>query len=406
MIEKVLQKDLFLKIAAVIVALLVWYTITAAENPLETKQVRVDLPALQAPPGMILRDQSVSQTTITFQGRRHSLEKIKDAEVSIVPIDISKAPAGRTTYTIEYVCPYSGVTVTDIYPSQVTVTLTPEEHKQVGIVISVRGTPNKEFIAGAATYEEQGVTVTGAKSDVERVAQVTGEIDVTGAVAEVNNKVSLVPRDRYGDEVYEVTVDSSEIQVTVPMTAKKPAKKVSVKVDVVGHPRKGFKFAGSSATPDEVVIRGDPTTTASISELVARINVDGKDASFTSSVNLIVPRGVELEDTDKVNVHVEIQEDIVTRTFPEVIVQLLNPPVDFKWTINPITVEMRLIGRSDILDQIHEGEIPVFIDAGNINVDAIGSSQTYQPPVNWGPLPEGVKADITPAFVGLTLTRR
>ena len=355
MIEKTLQRDLLVKVTAVILALLIWYQVVDEKNPLTTQQFDVEL-TIQVPDGKIIQSQSASKVAITFKGRTWSLSQIKADDIK-VPVDFSKAGNGTSTFPIVYSSPYAGVEVTDTSPKTVTVGLTPRESKVVGIDVAVQGTPNKEFDADKPTYTAATVTVTGPKSNVERVQIVAGEIDVTGAVSSTTAKVRLVPEDSFGNEIAQVEVNPSEIEVTVPMKQKKPAKMVAVKVETTGTPKNGYKLAGVTVFPDYVEIRGDASVTGKIDAIHTQpVNVTGRDAGFTSGANLMVPSGVTIE-TSRVTASVDIQPDIVTKTFSHVYIQPKDPPIGYKWDIDPTEVDVTLSGRSDILAQVEAADV-------------------------------------------------
>jgi YbbR domain-containing protein len=405
MIERMLQKDLVVKIAALVIALIAWYVVMELVNPEQTAQVTVEIP-VQAPKGMILTSLPSVRVTITFEGRVRDLERIDQKKV-VIPFDISDAPAGQTLVTLEYESPFRGVRVKDINPNVIAVTLAKEETKEVGVDVTVRGTPNKEYDAQRPTYSRSTVNVTGPKGNVDRVQFVTGEIDVTGAVGDVTSTVKLVPYDAYGNEVAQITVDPATVEVTVPMIKKPPAKTVEVKVNTTGTPKKGFRLAGASAAPAYIEIRGEEADTRNITSIYTKpVDVSGRDSGFSAEYTLDLPPGVKAETSTKVMVSVDIQPDIVTRTFSGVIVQVENLPIGFTLNIDPPMVDVKLTGRSDILEKIEASDIQAFIDAGDINPLEIGSRQDYLKIVVPSGYPEGVKLDVTPPRVTLTLTKR
>lgn len=408
MIERILKKDLLVKIAAVVLALLVWAWVYSMANPVSSKQFTVDL-KIEAPDGMILtqpKPTTPTRVVITLEGRTHGLAQIKAEDIK-VPIDTSKSPAGQSTISIEYASPFAGVSVLDINPEMITINLEPLDNKVVGIDVDVRGTPNNEFSADKPTYAATTAKVTGPKSNVERVQIVAGEIDVTGAVAFTTARVTLVPKDSSGNEIAQIQVEPSEIEVTVPMKQKQPAKMVAVKVVTTGTPKTGYKLAGTSVSPDYIVIRGNPSVTGKIDTLDTRqVDVSGHEAGFTSEINLVVPSGVTIE-TNRVTAHVDIQPDIVSKTFSKVYVQPIDLPVGYTFKIDPTEIDVVLSGRSDILAQVKATDVQAFIDASGISPSEAGGKGDFPLPVYLGDLPAGIKIEnITFSRVTLTLTKR
>ena len=405
MIEKILQKDVLLKIAAIVIALLVWANVYPRENPVGTKVVNAEL-SIQLPEPKILKEQPPARVALTFEGRERSLDKVRAEDIKVL-LDLSNAPVGKTTLPIEYDSPYPELKVIDINPPTLTVDVTTLEDKVVGIVVKVKGAPNKEFTAGSPVYSAEIVKVTGPRSNVERVQQVLGQIDVTGAVASTSGKVALVPYDAYGNEVAQIVVEPTEIDVTVPLDKKDPATMIAVKVETTGTPKKGYKLAGVTVSPEQVEIRGTASATAHISALTARVSVDSRDAAFSQGVTLTAPSGVMFESTNRVTVNIAIEPDIISKTFSKVVVQLENLPIGFAWDMIPTQVDVTLSGRSDILEQVKASDVQAFINAASMDPQKLGPNGGEDDLwVYLADLPDGIEIDIRPQKVTLELTKR
>ncbi len=406
MIERIMQKDLLMKIAALVIALVAWSQVMLTENPFETKVINVNLVA-QVSPDMVLTQSLPARVALTLEGRRRTLAAV-NPEDEVVSIDLTKLPAGTTTVPIEHVSPNAGVTVIDVNPPTITVPLMPQEDKVVAVDVRVKGTPNKEFTADKPVFSVQTVKVTGPRSNVERIQGAVGEIDVTGAVGDRTAKVSLAPLDAYGDEVAGITVEPAEIDVTVPMKAKDPAVTVPVKVETTGTPKKGYKLTGVTVLPESVEIRGPVLATSQIRSLVAKLNIEGRDAGFSTDVSLTVPSGVSLESSAKVEVTVAIAPDIITKKFSRVVVQLENLPIEFTFAIIPTEVEITLEGRTDVMEQVKAADVQAFINAIDIDPKSVVNGAEYPLPVYLGDgLPTGIKVvDISHKKVILVLTKR
>ncbi len=407
MIERMLQKDLIVKILAVALALAIWADVSSRENPTETLAIEAAL-NLETPEGKILVSQSVDRVKITFSGRSRALNDLLKPEEIAISVDLSEVPVGTTTLPITYTSPYAALDVTSILPPTVTVEITTRESKEVGIAVTVRGTPNKEYTADRPAYVEETVTVTGPKSNVERVQTVTGEIDVTGAVSTTTSMVTLVPRDSFGNEIAQLEVDPPKIEVSVFLSQRPPAKRVPVKVDTIGTPKAGYKLVSATAAPEYVEIRGETSVTSNISEIRTRpIDVSGRDAGSKSTVLLVVPSGALLEGSNSVSVTVDIQPDVVRKTFSNVAVQPENLPIGYGFDVLPPFVDVELSGRSDILETVKASDVQAFINAGDIDPSQIGAIGEFPRPVYLIDLPEGIRIEkISYQHVTLKLIKR
>ena len=405
MIERLLHRDLLVKIAAVFLAVSMWVYASGEKNPVKTTSVDVEV-RVQAAPGRVVVSQDPVRVQVTFEGRESRLSQVKSDQLKIV-VDAAKVTASSATLPVSFASPYGGVQVINVAPKQVTVVFDDLASKEVGVSVGTRGSPNDDYQAENPVPAVSSATVSGPKRKVDQVQIVSGEVDITGAVSSVSSKVPLVAKDPSGNEVLGVSVEPPEVDVVVPMTKRPPAKTVPIKPDVAGTPKQGYKITGVVVSPETVEIRGDTALTRQVDALYTRqVDVTNREATFSSSVSLIIPSGI----TSKVvraNVTVQIEEDIVERTFSEVPVQVENLPAGYSWDIKPAQVDVVITGRSDILARVKPSDVQAYIDAAAIQVGGSRSVSRALLVVPRG-LPEDVsiKVDIRPQYVDLTLTKR
>ncbi|HHW18751.1 MAG TPA: hypothetical protein GXX30_07600 [Firmicutes bacterium] len=399
MTGKVTTNDIVAKVAAVILALIVWVQVFNDKNPLEKRILSLDVEPKNYGDKLVvgLNPQKVN---VTIEGRAKTLAEVEKEKPKAIA-DLTGVEPGESAVSLTVSLP-RGVKLLEINPKKVTVTLDVSHTRKVPVIVEVQGDPNEDYTKGIPYSIPQQVEVKGPRTLVDKVQSAVGVVDVTGAVKEVTGVISVVPKDAMGNEVKGVDVDPKEVKVTVPMTALPPAKTVRVHVPVVGTPKSGFKVVGVAVEPEVVKLRADPSIIGSINSLSTKsVDVSGKDASFETVAVLDVPRGVSVQ-TYQVRVRVEIAEDIIERTFKDVIVQLLNPAPGLAWQLDPPVVDIVLTGRSDILSRIKAAEIEAYIDA-----DGRPEGGPYElivvPKV---PDSENIRIDVRPARVKLTLTKR
>jgi YbbR domain-containing protein len=192
------------------------------------------------------------------------------------------------------------------------------------------------------------------------------------------------------------------------MNQRPPARRVPVKVDVAGTPKTGYKILREAALPDFVEVRGDASAIGKIESISTRpVDVSGRESSYSTSVALVIPSGVSEIEVNRVTASVEIAADIVTKTFPNVVIQLKDPPIGFTWDMNPIQVTVELEGRSDIMAQVKASDVQAYIDASDITAADVGLEKSFSPRiVTLGDLPAGIKIKNISDRVVLTLTKR
>jgi phosphoglucosamine mutase len=144
---------------------------------------------------------------------------------------------------------------------------------------------------------------------------------------------------------------------------------VPVRAETQGAPKTGYRVKAVHVSPSSAKIRGDASATGGLSYIATeKIDVTDRTQTFTYPANLIIPQGVTSE-TVRVNVTVEIEEDIVKKTFAGVFVQIHSLPVGYAFELNPTTVDITIEGRRDVIEEIERNVeensdyLEAFIDA-------------------------------------------
>ncbi len=399
MIDRVLSKDTLIKWAAVILALVVWLRVYGDRNPVEVRVLNFEL-VVAAPEGKTLMNAVPSRVAVTFEGRERSLNRLNQSQIKI-ELDLSLLPDGVSVIPIEYESPDSSVSVRDVNPKELTVDLDTISTKNVQIGVVARGTPNDEYEEGQPQVVQASVNVTGAKRLVDKVQYVGGEVDISGARADVSATVTLSPKNAQGEDVSGIELDPATVVVTVPLTQRPPSKSVPVKYSVSGTPKHGYQVGKVTVTPSTVRFRATAGVAGEIDSvaLARAVDVSGRDASFTQNVPLQIPPNVIYEGALQVSVRVEILEDIVQKTFT-IPVQPRNVGVQLRWDISPVAVKVVLGGRSDVMEGIRESDIEAYVDAE-------GLAEGIHNPVVAATFPSNVQlVEVTPSHVELELKKR
>lgn len=405
MIDKVLARETYARVAAVILALIVWVQVINDKNPLERRTFNFEIQVDNlGSTDLTVVEVSPDRVAVTLEGRARTLASINPQKIK-VHADVSKLGPGRSTIPLKFDAPY-GLRVIEINPKSVTVDLDVVVAKQVPVTVGVRGVPNEDYEVGQPVPGLTAARVSGPRRYLERVQSVYGEVDVTGASSQVVARVTLSPRDSAGNVVENVTVEPRDVQVTVPVNALPPSKTVPVRVNMEGTPRAGYKVKNVTVKPDSVKFRADPQTVKAVESIFTDpVDVSGRDSSFGVTVGLDIPAGVQWMQSTEVTVWVEIAEDISERTYSKVPVLLDPPPAPgYRWEMDRGEVDVVLRGRSDILAQIAKNDIEAYIDAGGRSEGTYKLLVAVRVPSSFASSVD-VKS-ITPSYVTLTLTRR
>jgi YbbR domain-containing protein len=400
MIEGLKTKDLFAKIAAIVLALLVWVQVINEQNPMQTRSLNLSL-EFMVPSDRVVMSASADRVQVTLEGRANTLNSISPEEFTI-PIDLSQVGLGEQSVSVTFEPP-EGVHIVDVNPSSVMVDTDIIETRTVSVSIHTRGVPHEDYEVGRPSTSDETVKVMGPKRQVDTVQWAVGEIDVGGATKEVVAMVALSPRDSLSNIPSRVTVDPKEIAVNVPLISRPPAKTVPVHVETKGEPKEGYRLEGTNPRPQFVRIRAPEDVIGQVNALTTRsIEINGRDSTFTYTATLNVPSGVAWIETTQVNVTVNIVEDVIEKTFSDIIVTPKDPMPGLKFTVTPPQVDVVLRGRRDIISKLRPADIEAYVDARD------RQPGEYQLRVALT-LPQNVDiniSDISPMYVTLVLEER
>ncbi|HEY4244083.1 MAG TPA: CdaR family protein [Kofleriaceae bacterium] len=121
-------------------------------------------------------------------------------------------------------------------------------------------------------------------------------------------------------------------------------KTVPIAPDVGGTPKHGYWVAELKAQPATARIRGaEKVIVAQKSISTKQINLADRAESFTVSTQLVPTEGVELVGTPDVAVAVQIEQQLITRTYTNLTVGVRGDGAD-KWTTSPEKIDVTLIG--------------------------------------------------------------
>ena len=127
---------------------------------------------------------------------------------------------------------------------------------------------------------------------------------------------------------------------------KRGEKLVEISPAVAGHPQHGYVVLEVKSTPSTIKVRGAEKAFSTLTSVrTQEISVEGRTESFTTTTKLVPSDGIELASSDLVTVHVQVDEELVSRRIPDVPISIQGDGIDpARWTITPRHVEITLTG--------------------------------------------------------------
>ena len=296
----VVQHNLPVKIAALIVAVVLWLYVMNDQNPAIDGGFPVPVTIENAPEGYQLSSDT-DKVTIRVRGPR-SLFVSADASDFHARVNLADFAEGERAYTVEASVPY-GFELVSISPDKMTINLDRMIEKTLKASLTIGGAPASGYTVDKVIQADEAVKVQGPRSLVDQVVHVVGHINLSGQSSDDIAQVSFIALNTDGREVVGVTLVPSSTEVTVKL-ARGLTRKV---VEVQSHPRSdlapNLKLEGVTVTPARIEIAG-------AEDVISKISVIGTEEFSLADVRATEKREVRLQLPEGVTVtnpHVTVE---------------------------------------------------------------------------------------------------
>ena len=294
------QHNLLIKIAALILAVVLWLYVMNDQNPAIDGSYQVPVTIENAPEGYQLGSDT-DKVTIRVRGPR-SLFVSADASDFHARVNLADFAEGERAYTVETSIPY-GFDLVNISPDKITINLDRMIEKTLKASLTISGAPASGYTVDKVIQADEAVKVQGPRSLVDQVVHVAGHINLSGQSRDDVTQVTLVALNTDGREVAGVTLVPSSTEVTVKL-ARGLTRKV---VEVQPYPRSdlapNLKLEGVTVTPSRIEIAGTE-------DVISKISVIGTEEFSLADVRTTEKREVRLQLPEGVTVtnpHVTVE---------------------------------------------------------------------------------------------------
>lgn len=168
------KKDIFLKIASLFIAIVLWFFVVIKGQTEITMSVPLELKYI--PRGLGVESKSIAQVNVSVKGFEQIIKNLKPYDVK-VSVDLSKAKKGMNVIYLsskDVILP-SSLTLTSIEPSSVKVRLDEIRVKKVSVVPEIIGEPEKGYIIETIRIEPSTVEIEGLRSQIEKLRYIKTE---------------------------------------------------------------------------------------------------------------------------------------------------------------------------------------------------------------------------------------
>jgi YbbR domain-containing protein len=385
---------------SIVLAVLVWIVAVQQANPNIERAFPVSIPIVtqNIPAGMITYAESARSVRVTLSAPQSTWDGLTPERLAAM-IDLSDQPTGTVRLNVQVSVDDRIARVTKIEPAAISLKLEPLAEVQVPVAITVVGEPALGYAAKPVQTTPPQVSVRGAASLVQQVANASGQISIQDARAEISRTVAVLPRDVNGQSVPFVSLIPSNTLVAIGMQQLGGFRDLAVKIDLQGTVAPGFLIANVSVKPQIVTVFGSPTTLDALPGFIETepVTVSNATIDFDNRVRLNLPSGVSMlgDPTVQVNVKINPIESSVTIQRPATIQGLLP---GFTATLSPESIDVILSGPVVDLEGLHPEDVQVLLNLFSLS---LGTHQVTPDVI----VPNGITvASILPATIQVTIS--
>ena len=293
------------KLMALVVAVVLWVMVMDGQNPTVDKEYNIPISLENQPRGYKIT-QGTESAKVRVRAQRSYFVNIGPGDFK-ARADISGLGSGNSNVPLQVQMP-QGFELLEVLPEGVDVYMDPYVERQIRVDPIVTGSTAPNTTIAEINQDYRSVTVIGPKSAVDEVSRVIGYVGLTGNDSDFDLQVPLSAIDEDGHEIPGARVVPFATDVHVLLARGLSKSVVSVKPMLQNDLPAGYVVDAVRASPSNIEIAGDEKLIESIHTIeTEKISLKDKDKTFTVPVNLVVPEGITVTNSE-VSVNIVINK--------------------------------------------------------------------------------------------------
>ncbi len=398
-----LVKNIGALITAFILAVIVWVSAVVASDPNEEQILErpVQIEIIGQDPGLQIMGNVTRTVTLVLRAPSSVWSTLNNDPQSIRAwVDLSNLTTGTHVVPVQVQITPPLVRIVSQDPAQLNITLDTIVTQVFPVNLIVRGNPPVGYQVQTPQINPPEVTITGPKSEVNKVNEVRVTLDITNANQTITREETPLFLDAQGDVLSGLTVTPNSITITQPITLLGGYRYVIVRAISQGQVENGYRVTNIFVSPVGVVVfSSDPTLVDNLPGYVETqpIDLTGKTDDFETLVDLNLPSGVTVVGDPKVLVQVSIAaiEASMSISLP---VEVIGLAPGLAAVADPPIINVILSGPVPLLNTLGQTDVRVVVDLSGY------TQGTYQITPTVTILPDQVKqVSLLPSTVEITI---
>lgn len=390
-IKNFFTKNLFWKLASVVMSALLWFIVMNINNPTEIKSfslplIVTNLENLENKNISILNKDDIMSTKVELRlkASRPVLDELtkkfikgeikatldtsftNEVQELTSPIEITSQVKTNLS-SIPY--PNNNFEIVSFSPTNLNIALDTIITVPKKLYAQKKGTPKNGYIASEPSISSEYIQISGIKSNIEKVNTVVVEVNVSDKTESFIQKVTPVAYDKNGNEVNDINFNLKSINASVIITSQE-----QIKINeptLIGEIKKGYYIKNVSFSPRVIKISGNPTILKTINPInLPPINLSNltetKEFIFNAKDLLkTYASEIEFKENTQISVILEIEkaQEITIKLNSEDI-KILN--LEDKIVTFPDTFNIKIFGDEKTIEQLNINNLKPTINLKNV----------------------------------------
>jgi YbbR domain-containing protein len=363
-IDAMLNSRLFLRIASVVIAVLIWLYAAGERNAETVKTFEVPLEYRNLGVGLSLSDAS-DRVNVQVSGARNILAAMAPQNL-IATVDLRDLAPGRHTLPVTSLAP-SGVRITTVTPPYAEVQVLRLVEKTLPVSLNVEGAFPEGVSLASSDLDPREVLLRGDEGLLEKIQKVT-VVATPQQLIRGEGFLDLPVRLPLSGQVEHLSVVPKSVVFSYTLKRDLPRREVPLRMHILGEADSDFLVTSVAVEPASVVLQGPSAQLDLIDRIdLMPLDISGIKETGVFSVDLVPPIGNDNEGLLPIRsatIRVTVAPKSGTRMISGVRVGISGKSIYPNWRVEPGTVEIVVRGLPSVLENLPEVE--AYVDVTNL----------------------------------------
>ena len=308
-------------------------------------------------------DEALASVRVKVKVPQANYARVTADSVS-VELDLSRVrQTGRQEVELVGTTAYGEVV--QITPSTLEVDIEPMDTRVVPVNVELQNQDEDKYYYVVSQSNPSQLTISGASSVVQRIAQAQALVNVEGMTTGRNVSVKYALLDEEGNEVTQlVSKPTSSVMVGLSID---PIARLSVDASIetatTGTLPDGYRITRVEVQPETITVAGDPSLLGELDVLTfEQVNVTGRTQSFSTVATVNALDAMKYVSTRQVTVTVYIEEESQVARFENVKLSVTGLREGCAAELSDETVRVKATGAYSEMGQLTESHLLADVD--------------------------------------------